>query len=236
MSFKTTYILFGVLILVVGVFALTQITHRQPPSDVAYVLPTLHDDKITNNDITSIEIQTSGPKYRPEDLIFTRTDSGWQIKDPNVRADHVAVDQVVSDVMRAAREKEGVDITNDLKKFGLEPPAATVTLKGNDQQWKLNIGDESVGKTNALVYVTSSDRPKEVMAVRRSNLNSLFTRETVASAAKASGKSSDEEVDHIKTLADFRSRELLGEGVVNLPEAVTQVALQQSKASAAGYH
>jgi hypothetical protein len=232
MSFKTTYILFGILILVVGVFALTQITHKQPPSDVAYVLPTLHDDKITASDITGVEIQTFEPKYKSQDLVFTRTDSGWQVKDPNVRADHVAIDQAVSDVMRAAREKEGVDITDDLKKFGLEPPAATVTLKKGDQQWKLNIGDQSVGKTNALVYVTSSDRPKEVMAVRRSNLNSLFTRERVASASKATGKSSDEEVDRIKTLADFRSRELLGEGVVNLPETVTQVTLQQPKAFA----
>lgn len=233
MSFKTTYILFGILILVVGVFALTQITHKQPPSDVAYVLPTLHDDKITASDITSVEIQTFEPKYKPQDLVFTRTDSGWQIKDPNVRADHVAVDQVVSDVMRAAREKEGVDVTSDLKQYGLEPPAATITLKkGNDHEWKLNIGDESVGKSSALVYVTSSDRPKEVMGVRRSNLNSLFTRETVASATKSTGKTSDEEVDRIKTLADFRSRELLGEGVVNLPEAVTQVTLQQPKASA----
>lgn len=227
MNFKTTYILFAVLFVVVGVFALTQITHKKPPEDVAYVLPSLHDDKLEANDITSVQIQTFEPKYKPENLTLVRGDQGWHVEDPNVRADRTAVDQVIGDVMRAAREENGVDVTSDLKKYGLEPPAAVVTLKKGDRQWQLNLGDESVGKNNAVVYVTSSDRPKEVMAVRRSNLNALFTRETVATAKPGA----DDEVDRIKTLPDFRSRELLGAGVINLPDTVTQLTLQQAKAS-----
>src|SRR5438270_855931 len=51
--------------------------------------------------------------------------------------------------------------------------SATVTLKqkGGGKEWTLNVGNDSPDK--AFVYVNSSDRPRDVFAVRASSLDSL---------------------------------------------------------------
>src|SRR5262249_33809861 len=195
MNFRTTYVLFGVLISLLGLFLLTQLKKR-PGVETAYVLPSLHEDNVKSKDITAIEIDRRRPKE--EKLVFVRTDQGWRLDKPAVRADATVVDQLVDQILRAGKEENAVDLTSNLKQFGLEPPSAVITLKkGVDQKWTLSLGDESAGgKENALVYVTSSDAPKEVMAVRRTQIDSLF-----------------------KSINELRARDLLSEGVLNFPEA-----------------
>lgn len=230
MNFKTTYVLFGVLLVVLGGFLLSQLLVKPPREESEYLLPTLHDAKIEANDITTVEIKSLATKYPAEKLVFVRWDRGWQAQMGNVRADRAAVDQIVTDVMNAAQtpEEKGADVTGDLKKFGLEPPAVLVTLrKGSDREWRLNVGDTSPGKEDAVLYLSSSDRPKEVIAMRRSKLGSLFTKDTSAEPGK---KPAAGQADYrLKTLVDLRSRELLAEGIINLSDLATQVALRAAK-------
>jgi hypothetical protein len=206
MNFRTTYLLFGVLVGLLGLFLLTQLKTR-PEAAVGYVLPSLHEPDVKTKDIDAVEIDRRSPKE--EKLVFIRGENGWKLDKPAVRADGTTVDQLIDQVFRAGKEEKAVDLTSNLKQYGLETPSAVITLrKGADKTWTLTLGDESPGsKENALVYVTSSDSPKEVMAVRRTSLDYAF-----------------------KNLNDFRARDLLSEGVLNFPEAVTHVKLQADKA------
>ena len=66
-----------------------------------------------------------------------------------------------------ARLDDEADVTSDKARWGLDDPRLVVILrKGTSREWKLNAGDERVG----VVYVTTSDRPNDVMAVRKSDL------------------------------------------------------------------
>ncbi|MBV9124710.1 MAG: hypothetical protein JO112_15245, partial [Planctomycetes bacterium] len=60
MNFKTTYILFGVLLAVLGVFLLTQLLGKKTTEETGYVLPSLHEDNdaLKTSDITGVEIET----------------------------------------------------------------------------------------------------------------------------------------------------------------------------------
>jgi hypothetical protein len=206
MNFKTTYILFGLLAGLLAVLALNQLLGIQSPKDQsAWVFPKLNGGKnvIRANDIDTVEIERTGAK--PVKLLFYRGAQGWRSKEPSVRLDGFAVDRLINQVVQAKKD-EKADLTSDLNRFGLDSPPTVVTLKksGGDQEWKLNIGNESVTGTEfeKLVYVTTSDQPKEPMAVRRSELDTVF-----------------------KDLNDFRSKSLLADSAIDM----TVVKLQEPK-------
>jgi hypothetical protein len=202
MNFKTTYILFGVFAAVLVVFGVTQLLGLQSPKDRSvYALPSLHDKRkpIRSEDIGTVEVARTQPTE--EKLTFYRTDQGWKLREPSVRIDGYTVDRLIQQVIDAKKE-EKADVTENLKQFGLDIPKTIVTLtqKGGDREWKLNLGDESVtGGSDKVIYVTSSDRPKEPMAVRRSDLDNIF-----------------------KKVNDFRSKYLLAESSFDIVSAHLQ--------------
>jgi hypothetical protein len=177
MNFKTTYILFGLLAGVLVVFGLTQLLGVQSPKDdTVWVFNSLNDRKnlVSSSDIETVQIEHASAQ--PQKLVFFRNDQGWQLQEPKVRVDGYAVDRVI-DQVKGARKEQKADVSSDLKQFGLDAPKTIVTLKkkGEDNEWKLNIGNESEGSEfEKVIYVTSSDRPTEPMAVKRSELDSVF--------------------------------------------------------------
>lgn len=216
MSFKTTYILFGVLLAVVGVLFLNSLIAPRTRDQQAFLLPSVHDilNPVKADDIERIEIVRTRP--REERLLFYRDDKkNWKSKEPEVRVTSSQVGQIVDQILRAKRD-EHADMTADLRRFGLDVPAAVVTLtnKGGDKDWKVNLGDQSTGEDKAVVYVTSSDAPKEPMAVRRADIDSMF-----------------------KSLNDFRARDLLAESSFDITAArlqepqKTTLALEKDKES-----
>ena len=202
MNFKTTYILFGILVGMLALFLVTQMRGRRPTDTNDYVLPGLQAGKITAQDITSIEIE----HLRPEagKLVFSRTADGWQLEQPKTRADSSHVNQIINQVMRASKD-ENADMSGGLSSYGLDAPAAVVTLHmGADREWKLSLGNARIGKDDSLVYVTSSDRPNEPMAVRRNQVDSVV-----------------KEIDpkgnvQLKDVKDFRSKHLLAESAFDI--------------------
>src|SRR5262245_6531804 len=176
MNLRTTYILFGVLMGLMGIFLLTQIFGKKAPDLHTYVLPSLHDitNPIKTDDIDRVEIE----RFRPttETLAFYRDErSFWRLQKPNTRVESSLVNRVIDQLIRARRD-ENADLSADLSRLGLDSPRVTVTLhqKASDRQWTLNLGDQSAGGESALIYVTSSDLPKEPMGVRRSDLDTVF--------------------------------------------------------------
>src|SRR3954462_7212137 len=207
MNFKTTYILFAILGLVLVVFACALWMGPTTAGESKWVLPSTHDaaNPVDAKDIDTVVIERSQPKA--EKLVFVKDGDRWKMTEPHsFRVDRYLVDQVVRQVLDAQREEKG-DLTSDLKQWGLDEPATTVTLKKDDEkEWKVNFGTESRGGSSAVVYVTSSERPKEPMAVRRSGLETVF-----------------------KDVNDFRAKDLLAESgfdieAVDVKNAKTEVA------------
>jgi hypothetical protein len=214
MNLKTTYILFGVFAVVLAVFGLTQYLGLKSPKDkTAWVFHSLNDTKnpLRAADIESATIERTGAK--PIKLVFYRTEQGWRLREPPVRIDGYQVDRVIDQVMRARKES---DLPGGLTQFGLDAPSTVVTLtkKGGEREWTLNLGRESEtgSESDKVVYVTSSDRPNEPIAVRRMDLDTLF-----------------------KSLNDFRSKSLAAESAFDIQSIKfkepkhDEVALEKSK-------
>ncbi len=194
MSFKTTYILFGVL---AGLFLLIGLAVWLGPtsaSDSTFILPSMHKrEAVKTDDIDYLEIDRTKPTR--EKLIFERDPNtkNWSLVEPaKLRVDKHTVDRLVNQVFDA-RRYEPADLTSNLKDWDLDPPQATITLKKGDKEWKLNLGRQREGATSGVVYVTSSDEPKEPAAVKRSELDLAF-----------------------KSQNDFRAHDLLIESALNL--------------------
>jgi len=176
MSFKTTYILFGILALVLVVFGVVLWLGPTGRGDTAYVFPSLHDPArpVEEKEIDTVEVQ----RFRPTqtNLVFVREpgDKGWKMTEPvGWKADGVAVDEIVRQVYDA-RKDPNADLTSNLKDWELDAPSATIILKkGSEKTWTLNLGKEREGQTTGVVYVNSSD-DKAPMAVKRSELEGLF--------------------------------------------------------------
>jgi hypothetical protein len=202
MNFKTTYLLFGILGALLLVFGLTQLAGlRKPDQRSAFVLPSLNDAKnpIKPEDVEAVEVERTRPTA--EKLVFYRTEQGWKLKQPEVRVEGYLVDRII-DQVKGARIEEKADVTDNPKQFGLDTPAATVTLtkKGGDKEYKLHLGNQSPDVEKGVVYVTSSDR-KAPAAVRRSELDALF-----------------------KEVNDFRSKDLLTASSINTQAVTLQPA------------
>jgi hypothetical protein len=202
MNFKTTYILFGVLAVVLLLFVFTLWLGPTDTQATAYVLPSMHREgsPLEPKDITRVEIERKrvtiekdGKKEtveKNERFVFVR-DAGnnrWRIVEPrDYPANSTAIDALVRQIYNARRDEQA-DVLNKPQQYGLETPAEVITLIKEAEprrEVKLNVGDTSPGTEKAVIYVTSSDR-QEVMAVRKNELDNLK-----------------------KPLAEFRSRELL---------------------------
>src|SRR5947209_10885115 len=187
MNLKTTYILFGILVAALAGLALTQLfgLGKQGPKS-EFIFPDLHAKKATveEKDIDTIRIEHAD-SAKTGTYAFARDDAkNWEMEEPQkVRVDRFAVNNLVNDLIGAKKEK--VETVRDLKEYELDKPHAIVTFTRGDQAWTLNVGKESQG-SDPYVFVTTSSRPKEPVAVRKSSLQSVF-----------------------KSLNDFRSRTLL---------------------------
>ncbi len=177
MNFKTTYVLFGILGVVLLVFAWVLWVGPTNVEQTAFVLPSMHKEgsPLDPKDITRVEIERSSPSA--EKFVFVRDAGGdpWRIVEPrDYAANSSAIDNLVRQVYNARLEEKS-DVVNNPKQYGLETPVEVVTLIKEAEprrEVKLNVGEASPGKDKAVIYVTSSDR-SEVMAVRKNDLDSV---------------------------------------------------------------
>ena len=63
MSFKTTYILFGILVVLLATLGVAVLVEPTPPEASTYVLPSAHrkDSELKADDVTRVEIKRNRP-------------------------------------------------------------------------------------------------------------------------------------------------------------------------------
>ena len=105
-------------------------------------------------DVTEVEIK------RPDSVVKLRRESdGWQILEPvKARGDRGPIDETVSSVVTARKDREIESAPTALADFGLDKPAAEVTLRLKDgKQLGLLLGAKS--PTGMWVYAREAGKP-----------------------------------------------------------------------------
>ena len=172
MSFRTTYILFGILGAVVLVFGLALWLAPVTPPNTKYVFPSVHDNrtKASSEDVVRVEVQRPGAD---EPIVFTReaADKPFVMVQPaRYRINESLVHTLVSQVLNA-QKVESADLTSNLAQWGLKDPKGKVVLKLKDgRELTMNLGDY----TDDRLYVTSSDQPKTPLALARADVDTIF--------------------------------------------------------------
>jgi hypothetical protein len=171
MSFRTTALLFGILIGVLWLFGL-MLTLQRNKLDPGLVLPTLAREK--KPDINKVEIEQGTKK-----LTFVKGDAGWELTIPphsqKLRADDGSVQAVIR-ALTELKKKETPDITQNPGQWGLTNPSQKITLTSKaGKVWTLNIGKTS--PDGSYVYVNSTpDRPDTVLAVLRRDIKDALVK------------------------------------------------------------
>jgi hypothetical protein len=203
MNFRTTALLFG---LVLGMFALfgLMLAIKRTPLDETFVLPTLRAD-YDNIDWNSVEVVRS-VKGKDEVWTFTRNkDDKWLL---SVKGEKGVVDNIRlklgrtgDDIIRNikdAQKDEDAELRQNFSEYGLDKPEYTVVMKGKEKkkikigkdkeqkeekddsprkerEWKLLVGEQRGG----LAYVSGAEgdaEPRKVVAVKRGALARVFDK------------------------------------------------------------
>ena len=178
MNYKTTYILFGILL---GILVLVGLAWWFTPEYVdtsGYLLPGAHGTKeITSDQVVRVEIDRARPEAQT--LIFERDADGdkWDITSPlTYRANNSVVEGLVSGVLDARKEAQA-DVPANGQVAELEPPAEVVTLKTKDgKELKVNFGKEVGLGSGAIVYASTPERPNQIAPVLKSAVDAAFKK------------------------------------------------------------
>ncbi len=206
MNFRTTIILFAVLLAMLWVFGLT-VALKKNPFDESLILPSLRAEKekpdavVTINSITIVK--ASREIGESERLFFTRDSNEWRLKyevyseaekswrvlGQDLRTFNV--DAIIDQVERASK-KEDTPLERDLSQYRLDKPETTIIIKGqvakktedkNGKPQPPAPGEPRewkfyIGKdkSGGIRYVNSSDRPRQPFAVDESSIKRLLDR------------------------------------------------------------
>ena len=114
--------------------------------------------KITRESVDALRLEADGSPA----LAFTRKADVWRLSEPiDARADFASVDGLVGQVVSAQMKEIVTPVTEplsteDLKKYGLDKPQATVTLGQGSTRATLAIGGK---KDDATLYARDLTRP-----------------------------------------------------------------------------
>ena len=170
MNFRTTYILFGVLAALLIVVVIALYTGPAPDDENKFIFPSLNDPKAKSDtgEVDRITLVRSKPE---EKLVFERDSRTKRWKVNEFYADRNAINNLVQHIYAA--EKVPAESPKNLADWGLESPGTVITLRRGEKksELKLSVGNVSQGEESAVIYVLSSDRPKEPLAVAKAQLD-----------------------------------------------------------------
>jgi hypothetical protein len=227
MNFRLTAVFFAlVLVLVAGLLIVVLFDDDEATATPDGLVTPLTQAGVTEKEIDTVEIVRTEPSEQR--LVFARTGEGrWELREPTTaRVDGFAVEGVVRDLYRA-RPVRDPGLTDSLTVHGLDRPTVRVTLRaGADRSATVNVGLTTIGGDRAVTYVTTSAAPKRPLAVRKSDLSSLFRP----------GATDGEAWKLAKWLPEYRTRRVLGADVrdpseaqaVRLTTAGRELALRQA--------
>jgi hypothetical protein len=174
MNFRTTTLLFGLLLTTLWVFGL-MIAHKKTSFDRNVIVPSMQGKNVN---IDKILIQRKEDKKDIE-IELGKIGDYWYLKaqGQQARIEGYHANNIIR-AIQDAKHEDLADVSKELKDYGLTSPQITVTLFGKDkdadkeQEWKFYIGAESADKS--FYYVTSSDQPDKAFAVAKTKVKDLL--------------------------------------------------------------
>ena len=137
MNFKSTALLFGLLLGMLWLFGL-MLTAKKGPREEDFVFPSMHGSKdATINFVSVVRKGTIGK----EEFEFKRDKDNWTMSQPHlkfsIRAETFKVNQLVNQI-KDARKDDEADVTNDFAAYelGKDQAAIVVTLRGKLENTK----------------------------------------------------------------------------------------------------
>ncbi len=173
MNFKTTSVLFALLIAMLFVFGLT-LAWKHRDLDKGFVLPKLAEDNTLKVD--ALEVKTKDGA----DYAFALKGEQWYLTNlpgfkGGVRVQNPRIEEMIKQI-RTARKSDEPYVTRNQAEWGLDAPERTFILRLSDgQEAKLSLGKTS--PVGDYVYVSSSERPRDVLAVPKNTINDLFFKD-----------------------------------------------------------
>jgi hypothetical protein len=201
MNLRTTYILMGVVGLMVAALLIRSFSAKNIPSTKGYVFERLKGLATKPEDVKRLEIDTTSGGGKK--LVFERDSKKlWKMIEPvQCRVNPYSLDELARSLLDAQTKTKNVDL-KDKKTHNLEKPPVKITLKTASQSATLSVG--KIVDETSLAYVLSSDRDDKPLAIDRFVLSSILKL--------TDGK--DEPTDlaaRIKGVEDYRTTKLLGD-------------------------
>jgi hypothetical protein len=192
MNFKTTYILFGVLVVLLAVAAVSLLTGPKPGEEGKLV------HGIEAKDVNRVVVERHKPAENK--LVFVRVDKDrWKLEEPyEASLDGRSVESLINDVLNARTVTKGADLSGNPAQFDLDHPPLSVTLAGDSPSVTVNFGKVSLGAGDRLVYANTAAN-KTPVAIKKSSLTGLFRE---APEAQTAG-------DLFKSANEYRPQDLL---------------------------
>lgn len=212
MNFKTTYILFGALVILLAIAAVSLLTGPKKGEEDK-LFPGLEAENVTR-----LVIERKQPVENK--LVFVRTGKQtWKLEEPYAaQVNGRQVESLVSGILSARTVTKNVELSRNLERHGLDQPSMVVTLDAGGKSYTINLGTVLGTAESGIVYVNTSQN-KDPAAVKRSSLSTLL-KDTAD--AKTAG-------DLFKNIGEYRNRDLLIENAFNAPSVVQSVKLKNDK-------
>jgi hypothetical protein len=145
--------------------------------DEGYVMPKMAQEPKDSINYVEIKLKNGNKTY-----IFTKGAKGWMLKEPpseqEVRAEANKVTDLIEELRLARHSNSEAEVTRNPSQFDLDNPQITVTLKNTSPgglESQFFVGRES--PDHAFAYCNSSERPRDVLAVKRSSIASVFFKD-----------------------------------------------------------
>ncbi len=205
MNLRTTYFLFGAVVVVLVAAVLVLMFGSRGDSE-DYLFPDLHPKAAKPEEIAETKKKASKleiERFTPsgDALVFEKVGNNWAMTSPyHATIDSSLIQRAVDSLIDARLEKKTP--TNNPSEAGLDPASAAINLTVGDQKYRALLGNLTLGSGGDVLAARASN-PKKPIAFRRSVIEELFKAdtETAASAGEA-----------LKSISEFRPRSLLAEG------------------------
>lgn len=221
MNLRTTYILFGAVVVVLVAFVLV-LTFGTRGDSEDYLFAEFHDKSAKSEELAKIkqevdkvEIERLSPSG--ETLVFEKEGTTWALTKPyRAKIDSGLIDRLVGSLVDVRLEKKAPPTS--LSQAGLDSPSAAISLRRGGKDYRVNLGGLTLG-SSGNVYVATGDKPKEPLAIRRSSIEEIFKTGKESEAAGTAGEA-------LKSITDYRQRSLLADGSPIAWEGIEKITLK----------
>jgi hypothetical protein len=174
MNFRTTYVLFGLLLALFVVVGVVLFFSPSKGGKSGLLFPSLAapETKAETKDFTRVAIKPMGPDDG-EAVLEKGEDDVWRFTEPRpLAADATNVGQLLQELLKTAAQPGKTPPSR--KDAGLDDPTRVVTFTVDGRELKLTIGAVTPLEGSGLVFAESSERPGEVLVVSKADVRTAL--------------------------------------------------------------